>query len=505
MDNIKTNAVDREKDPGKIIFYTFIHSVIPIISLFTVNFEEVSLIAVIFPLLLALIVTGVVLAVSGFCLRSRESGALFTFWSLLLVFLYGPFSELLLKLQFGDFVFVRNMHRIPVYTGLFLAVGWGLARLHKRHTQLTGWLNTTSLWLLLVMCVSLACACVAPARYLSSQPVLARSPRESSLKTDTLPDIYYIILDGYASAGTLSSFFGYDNQPFIQYLQSKGFYLPAKARSNYAMTMLSIPSSLGMDYWQREDGKEMPPNSVKPFLEQNGYDCITISSMNPAARSPIAQGSSWRGLLYNEFMLRLLRTTIMDAVALRFKFYSSKVRENLLASLEQLKRVPSLGGRKFVFAHILCPHPPYVFKANGEPAGRLSDVSLNVYKTPWDDKAGYVEQVRFINSKTREIIDTILRDSSVPPIIIVQGDHGPNLTVPDRRTAVDIGMHILNAYYLPGGGSSALYDTITPVNSFRVVFNHYFRAGLPILEDKCYFSTFVRPFQFFNVTAETAR
>src|SRR6266849_1590823 len=65
-----------------------------------------------------------------------------------------------------------------------------------------------------------------------------------------------------------------------------------------------------------------------------------------------------------------------------------------------------------------------------------------------------------------------------------------HLTVADQQTAVEQVMHILNAYYLPGGGSSALYDTITPANSFRVVFNYYFQAGLPLLEDKCYFSTF---------------
>ena len=40
---------------------------------------------------------------------------------------------------------------------------------------------------------------------------------------------------------------------------------------------------------------------------------------------------------------------------------------------------------------------------------------------------------------------------------------------------------ILNAYYLPGADPRVFYPTISPVNSFRVVFNTYFGASLPLL------------------------
>jgi len=42
---------------------------------------------------------------------------------------------------------------------------------------------------------------------------------------------------------------------------------------------------------------------------------------------------------------------------------------------------------------------------------------------------------------------------------------------------------ILNAYYFPDQDYSDLYDSISPVNSFRVVLNRYLGAAYPILED----------------------
>ena len=48
-------------------------------------------------------------------------------------------------------------------------------------------------------------------------------------------------------------------------------------------------------------------------------------------------------------------------------------------------------------------------------------------------------------------------------------------------------MWILNAYYLPGYDGD-LYATISPVNSFRLVFNSYFGGEYDMLEDVSYYS-----------------
>jgi hypothetical protein len=45
----------------------------------------------------------------------------------------------------------------------------------------------------------------------------------------------------------------------------------------------------------------------------------------------------------------------------------------------------------------------------------------------------------------------------------------------------------LNAYYLPNGGDAALYDHISPINTFRTLFSYYFDADYERLPDISYY------------------
>jgi hypothetical protein len=88
-------------------------------------------------------------------------------------------------------------------------------------------------------------------------------------------------------------------------------------------------------------------------------------------------------------------------------------------------------------------------------------------------------------------------------VIILQSDHGSGLGLSTQsleQTDLRERMSILNAYYLPGPGRQALYPSISPVNTFRVLFNAYFGAGLDLLPDRSYFSTWDEPFKFIDVS-----
>lgn len=94
---------------------------------------------------------------------------------------------------------------------------------------------------------------------------------------------------------------------------------------------------------------------------------------------------------------------------------------------------------------------------------------------------GYTNQVTYINKRVEEAIYTIINGSKIPPVIIIQGDHGPWMQSDNKR------FWILNAYYLPGY-IDQLYPTISPVNSFRIVLNDFLGTDYPMLADKSYFS-----------------
>ena len=127
----------------------------------------------------------------------------------------------------------------------------------------------------------------------------------------------------------------------------------------------------------------------------------------------------------------------------------------------------------------------------------------------WSKKDLYLDQLVFTQKKTQELIDAILSNSRIAPIIILQADHGtssigrPHPPLEDTQEVTDMvseRLRIFNAYYLPGIESGSLYDSITPINTFRIIFNLYFNQDYELLEDRSYYSDYVNPNVLTDVT-----
>jgi len=139
---------------------------------------------------------------------------------------------------------------------------------------------------------------------------------------------------------------------------------------------------------------------------------------------------------------------------------------------------------------LVIPHQPFVFGPQGEPFVIPEKVHKGqTYYTERDYRLGYVNQIQFISDRISQVLKGIIENSSIPPIIIIQGDHGPSHY--DKATR----MSILNAYYFPGV-QPELYSQITPVNSFRLLFSTYFGEDLTLLEDVSYYSEYPEAYQF---------
>jgi hypothetical protein len=164
-----------------------------------------------------------------------------------------------------------------------------------------------------------------------------------------------------------------------------------------------------------------------------------------------------------------------------------------------------------VFAHIVSPHPPFVFDAQENPIQPSRSYSMNDgddYAGTWEEyQQGYAGQVQFVNRMLEKTIDAILAKSSRSPVIIVQGDHGPggflNWSSPEK-TCLWERTSIFNAYYLPGVDTNVLTLNISPVNSFRVVLNAYFKANLELLPDYSYFTSHRLTRQIIDITDQSA-
>lgn len=323
---------------------------------------------------------------------------------------------------------------------------------------------------------------------------------KSKFNRTQMPDVYYFIFDRYANNKTLKEYFDFDNSKFIQTLKNEKFYVASDSKTNYPATYLSLASSLNFDYINKIDPRTKFQQSnltnvyrmiehhrVGRIFEKNGYQYIHIGSRwEPTRFSEIANVNVNFGYPLNRFNLQLLKSTLLFSPLDMFVF-GQRERQRVVKRFEYLKTLPkTVKGPKFVFAHILLPHPPYEFRADGS---FISETEANKRS----EKTNYLDQLQYVNLEAIALVKQIIKDSQVPPIIIIQSDEGPYIFLDEHKNLKsesqdwkNIRERILNAYYFPYEGKEKLHPSISPVNTFRLVFNSLFQTGLPLLPDRTY-------------------
>jgi hypothetical protein len=330
------------------------------------------------------------------------------------------------------------------------------------------------------------------------------------------PDIYYLVFDRYANEQTLDEFYGYDNGEFVAALEARGFTVAHDSWANYGGTALSLSSSLSMDYLDQAPLQAANRSSYGPIhatlrghlavpdtLTALGYEYVHIGNWWEPGETNVdadkvvlfRHESEFASALFQTTALTLLNDVGTPSGDRETSGRPNANRAHTLFEFDQVASAADLPGPTYVFAHFLVPHPPYVFNADGtQPTGeQVAERGIRV---------SYVEQLRWTNGRLLSLLDELLEaPSDAQPIIIVQADEGP---YPPRYEADQEGFPwlqatpdevqekfgILNAFHLPGVDVAAfgVTDRISPVNDFRVVFNAYFDANLPLLEDLTYLS-----------------
>jgi hypothetical protein len=509
---------------NNIAFHPFFLSAYAVLFLLSYNVSQLPLVQVVRPLTITLVVALLLTLLFGRLTKNYYQGALSASLILLLFFSYGHVYHFL---ETSIPVLANDALLGPLWLVL-LALGmlfkWRLRNLK----EVTNTLNICTAALLVLPALQIAWFVVQSG---GAMPVKQESPLDN-LATIAAPnadvkspDIYYIIVDAYTRADILQELYHYDNSAFIDYLKGRGFYVADSGRSNYIQTALSLSSSLnlkyindlneslGDNYQSRDPLAELIQHSaLRKFLEQRGYKTIAFANAHGYQPTTIADADifiDYKPRITNDLEALLLTSSAMrvfgklDEGSFGLHDCRDFLRGGIFNIIENLKKVPEVSGTKFVFAHIISPHPPFIFGANGEPVenGPCSPADDMIGKT--DYNAGYAEQVAFLNKMLKEVVEQILSKSATPPVIIIQGDHGSGMLL-DFSSSANTCLHertsIFNAYYLPGDGKKDLYASITPVNSFRIVLNNYFGANLPLLEDRSYYSGWNTPYKFEDVT-----
>lgn len=334
------------------------------------------------------------------------------------------------------------------------------------------------------------------------------------------PDVFFIILDMYPSNLVLKKYFGFDNRDFTNKLDSLGFNVFYNSKSNYSRTSLSLASILNMDYIHRESDSVaneltvanlnylLENGKVQNYFKKKGYNFYWFEGGYLSGKREYSINEIFipvPGTLYsrqesvdNDFLMYFINNSVLAPFSERIKIISVEIFRkrinNIFFNLPVLAKNKDF---KFVFAHVMAPHPPFIFGENGEKVYYLKD-NLN-------NKSMFIDQLKYINKRMIDVLEKIVKiDNGRDKIIIIQGDHGsreilPNNIYSSRQNWVEEAFGNLNAIYFSDATINTKVKYFSPVNTFRFIFNVQFNENFKFLEDKEYYSDFTFPLKIYKI------
>jgi len=343
------------------------------------------------------------------------------------------------------------------------------------------------------------------------------------------PDILLLVLDKYTASHILGEQYGFDNGEFIRFLRARGFLVPPAARANYVHTYLALNAMLNMEYLDSSVARvgttslsraasyaAIERNRLAAFLREHGYRFVF---------SPTAYGATRRN--------RYADVQIPDPHAIRPEFVTAWYKSTPLPTMHRLacaalgcvmpmpyvpetaamldwkfEQLANLAGQErpvFALVHLTVPHEPYIYGSDcrhREPYWPTRDDGRDSARV----SEAYIEQIQCLNQKLETLIAAWQANGRVPPVILLQADHGHGRAgrhLPDLEevSAAQIAdrTSVFAAYCIPGADPRALPDTVTPVNTMRFTLRTVFSADLPPLEDRTYWSPYDVPHRLSQV------
>lgn len=499
--------------------YALLITLYPVLFLYAENIDQVKFIDALIPTAIALACVSAMIAIFYLIGKNLTKSALLASACAFMFYSYGLFQSL-----------INNLAGRQTFSNGSIAFAWGLIfvlaaiviiKEKEPGDNLIGFLNVVTMALIIMPCYKIITFHAFPNRV---EMKFEKTSMLSNQSTAPKPDIYHIILDGYGRNDVLQEIYGFDNRPFTDSLAQKGFYIAQKARANYCQTYLSLSSMLNFIYLDELKEKYSKINSVDPliemisknrlfaFLKQQGYATVAFSSGYSGTELKQADHHIARDMIGREFLNVLLNTTYLSAFKLSFfdllqtqiEIHRNRINE-VFAGIPEVSKLES---RPFIaFAHIVCPHPPFVFDETGnkvEFSGKFSLRDGSQWKNEAQNyKEYYVNQLKYINRKVKIMVEEILANDDRKKVIIIQADHGPgselNWQNPEE-TNMKERLSILYAIYFDDSDYAALSPTFSPVNTYRLILNKYFGTDYEMLPNRSFFSKWFGRYQFIEVT-----
>lgn len=353
------------------------------------------------------------------------------------------------------------------------------------------------------------------------------TPGKQATSTSDLPDLYIVVLDAYGRRDVLKTLYGFDDGPFVEGLKARGFQVAEKSRANYLQTALAVGALFQLDYWKPGEKSGEAPDTIgiarnaivdSPLLKllrERGYHNVAISTGGPIPPNfadTVLEDSSVPPGYFSELENLALDRTPLTLLPRGQDADYARHRKRVRGALRFLGEPPPGPAPRFVFCHILAPHPPFVLGAKGEDEtpdepfhiGDATDFSRRGGSESY--RKGYADQAAFVGKAVIESLDRLKASSKRPAAFLILGDHGPRRFTDWNdlsKTYVPEGFANLVAVSVPEEGRArlgALPGEITPINALRRTLNATLKTDFKPLPDRSYFSTLRKGFAFTDVT-----
>ena len=498
---------------GSWPLYPFLFAAHPVLSLLLNNVSKVPLVDTLWPLLVVEGLTFLILLMCRLVCGQWCRAALYTFLIVVALLFFQRFDGALgLVIDDGPNIWIAAV----VWVALLLFVGRVVSRSDSDLFNATTVLNAAAVLFLAIPVLGVGWHTWQVQKVQSDAVAAMNQPVPTLTRpaNGELPDIWYVVLDRYARADVLKSQYKFDNDDFLGALSTKGFHVLDQSTANYQRTAHSLASTLNLDYLDAASAisgsgspdwvilyRLLEDFKVWRALKPLGYQYSHLGSWwTPTATNNFAERNfSWNVVPTFERFLRdqSLPGRLARAAGWQAMDYRRLQCERVGTKFDRLETIAAENGAaKFVFAHFLMPHPPFVLKEDGSC---LPEVEAKA-RSRTDN---YIDQVRYTNKRLIDLVSHIQGNPDRAAIIILQADEGP---WPERIAGDEhtVGMDttpvkwkslsspellekqaIFHAIYFPTGkGLAKLPPTMTPVNTFRTIFRQWFGADLPRLPDE---------------------
>jgi len=508
----------QKKSKKFIIIHPILIALFPVFLVYSQNIHLILIQGIIFPILIILGITIAIWVSIKFILKNTRKSALLTSLYVFLFFSYGIIFKILESNVTEEYFILIHVLLLIAYTALVVFITYYIIKTRRNFSYVTSTTNVVSIILLSLIFFNIT---TYNFENFSSFNDETYEPIIVGNNLGSLPDIYYIVLDEYAPLRTLNTVYDYDNSDFVKFLQERDFYIAKNSHSNYAETFLAMASTLNMKYVnylsdtvgeesldQRIPYQMISNNHVMKNLKSIGYEIYNFDSGWWGTRSlQIADANLCSKNQNMDFhtLHALKQISIFRAFDMFIKDPSSEIfhqerRDRIFCQFDDITKIKQETEKPvFVFMHVMAPHDPYVFGPDGEEVDYKYTFGPTgtAYLDPNEEKTAYLNQLIYLTKILKDVIKNLQENSENQPIIIVQSDTGPSTKFGETMNEmhqVDR-MSIFNAYYFPNGKYDLLSDNVTPVNSFRIVFDSHFETNYGLVDDRVFYSTYEKPYE----------